>query len=345
MSESNVETIDSTARPIVLEDVAALRRAGVIDSAEFLDAARACRDADYWADWSLKALLALGAGHLLAGIVFFFAYNWADLPLLGKFAVLEAGIVLTAVAALVVRLERPGGQALLIGATVLTGTLLAVIGQVYQTGADAWQLFALWALLTLPWALASRSAAHWLVWLVVAFVAATTYGFQVLIVTEVLTYVEFSCLSAIAVALVLVVREALVARGTDWLAPGWTRLLPAFVAPMIVFAKAVGYVFGVDENLVAGITLIVFVALLIGIYQRFLPDFAAVAIGTAFGSLFLMAIGGRIIRETMGFEFDQPLQVMLSLTVLTFWCAGVTTVTVKLLIGLRRRMRRGMHDD
>ena len=114
---------------------------------------------------------------------------------------------------------------------------------------------------------------------------------------------------------------------------------------MIIFAEAVGYVFGTDENLVAGITLIVFVALLIGIYLRFLPDFAVVAIGTAFGSLFLMAIGGRIIQETMGFDFDEPLRVMFSLTVLTLWCAGVTTVTVKLLIGLRRRMRRGAYDD
>jgi uncharacterized membrane protein len=41
-----------------------------------------------------------------------------------------------------------------------------VIGQAYQTGADAWQLFALWAALAVPWALAGRAPPHW--WLVLA---------------------------------------------------------------------------------------------------------------------------------------------------------------------------------
>ena len=69
--------------------------------------------------------------------------------------------------------DRPAGQALLIGASVLTGVLLAVIGQVFQTGADAFELFLVWTVLILPWTLASRSAAHWLVWLVVACTAVS----------------------------------------------------------------------------------------------------------------------------------------------------------------------------
>ena len=48
----------------------------------------------------------------------------------------------------------------LIAASVLVGVLLAVIGQVYHTGADAYSLFAAWTLLILPWTLASRSAAR-----------------------------------------------------------------------------------------------------------------------------------------------------------------------------------------
>lgn len=42
-------------------------------------------------------------------------------------------------------------------AAVAVGGLLALIGQIYQSGADPWQLFALWALLILPLVLTVRS--------------------------------------------------------------------------------------------------------------------------------------------------------------------------------------------
>src|SRR5690606_36100162 len=59
-------------------------------------------------------------------------------------------------------------HACLFGAALTTGALLALIGQIYQTGADIWQLFAGWSALMLPWVLLSRSAASWvLLWLVV----------------------------------------------------------------------------------------------------------------------------------------------------------------------------------
>jgi uncharacterized membrane protein len=54
---------------------------------------------------------------------------------------------------------------------VLLGGLLALIGQTYQTGADTWELFTLWAALALPWAFAGRHAAVWLLWIAVANIA------------------------------------------------------------------------------------------------------------------------------------------------------------------------------
>ena len=98
----------------------------------------------------------------MAGVVFFFAYNWNSLTPVAKFAILQGGILTTALTALIVRLDRIAGQMLLIATTVLVGTLLAVIGQVYQAGANAYELFTLWALLTVPLVVASRSATHWL---------------------------------------------------------------------------------------------------------------------------------------------------------------------------------------
>ena len=47
-------------------------------------------------------------------------------------------------------LQQLPGKVLLLGASVLIGVFLAVFGQVYQTGADAYNLFTMWALLILP---------------------------------------------------------------------------------------------------------------------------------------------------------------------------------------------------
>ncbi|WP_354687428.1 DUF2157 domain-containing protein [Cupriavidus necator] len=123
-----------------------------------------------WRRWLDQALMALGTALLCAGVIVFFAFNWQDLHKFSKFGLLAAAISLLAGFAWLRQADgRPvdkAGQAALGGAQVLAGVLLAVIGQTYQTGADAWQLFALWALLAVPWALAARAAPHW--WLVIA---------------------------------------------------------------------------------------------------------------------------------------------------------------------------------
>ncbi|MGO4305169.1 DUF2157 domain-containing protein [Cupriavidus sp. RAF12] len=129
----------------------------------------------HWHQWLDRTLLILGTALLCAGVIVFFAFNWQALHKFTKFGLLAA--VLTALAALAAL--RPtgdmAGRAALAGAQVMGGVLLAVIGQTYQTGADAWQLFALWTLLAVPWALAARAAPHWWLPLVVGNVALLRY--------------------------------------------------------------------------------------------------------------------------------------------------------------------------
>jgi uncharacterized membrane protein len=121
-------------------------------------------DAAAWRYFGSLALLAAGSLLVLAGVVFFFAFNWDELHRFAKIALVAAPLVLCAV--LAARFEgRRAGQAWLGAAVVLTGVLLAVIGQIYQTGADSELLFAGWAALTLPWVLAGGMPWLWLFWL------------------------------------------------------------------------------------------------------------------------------------------------------------------------------------
>ncbi|MBC7983908.1 MAG: DUF2157 domain-containing protein, partial [Candidatus Obscuribacterales bacterium] len=50
---------------------------------------------------------------------------------------------------------------------VLTGALLALFGQSYQTGADVYELFLMWALLALPLVVAAQWSVVWAAWVLI----------------------------------------------------------------------------------------------------------------------------------------------------------------------------------
>lgn len=127
-----------------------------------------------WRHFADRLLLALGCLLVLSGIVFFFAYNWQDLHRFAKIGLVAVPLSVCALFA-----ARTGaeliGQAWLAAACVLTGVLLAVTGQIYQTGADSELLFLAWAILILPWVLASRAPWLWLFWLLLGNTALLLY--------------------------------------------------------------------------------------------------------------------------------------------------------------------------
>ena len=328
-------TNDSKSQ-ISLADVNALRRAGVINADQYLAATQSCRDASYWRMWAMRAFLVLGAGHLLAGVIFFFAYNWDDLAPFTKFGLLQAGIAFAVVLSLVTRSERPGGQALLIAASVFVGVLFAVIGQVYQTGADAYELFTVWAVLILPWVVASRSSAHWFVWVVICLTAFSFYGTQVLLPLDVIGDKELSTAVGIAAIAFLVARELAVINGADWLDDRWLRVSLALIGVAILFLPAFSFVFdwnGVSFSLVAFATIVLVLA---AVYTKTLAEFAVVAIVIGFASLLLMGLGARGIHEIIGFN-DGTGSLIFSLFLLVLWCAMLTAGSVRLLNTLYRQ--------
>jgi len=113
--------------------------------------------------WRTVAVLAAALGGL--GIVMWIASNWDTLGRPARFALLQGFVAVMYAGALWRAAARvPLGILALLG----TGALFAYFGQTYQTGADPWQLFAWWALLTLPLAVAARSDALWAPWVLVA---------------------------------------------------------------------------------------------------------------------------------------------------------------------------------
>jgi uncharacterized membrane protein len=318
----------SPADPDVgLRELQILRSAGLVPAGGYASAVGAVRDDAFWARWGRRALLALGVGQFLAGIVFFFAYNWNDLPDLAKFAVVEAGLVVAAGGALLAGLDRAFGQAFLIAASVMTGLLLAVIGQTYQTGADAFELFVAWAILILPWTLIARSAVHWLLWLVVAEIALALYGGQVLMIVHDVSEGEVWVLVGATLALALAGRELAVRYGFAWLAGHWTRLLLLFAATTVLFIPAAAHVVDAEEfgspALCVG-TFLLGMACAGGAYRRLRPDFAALVIVIAFADAFFICVGYRLIDEAIGFDFDDAAPALASFGAMIVWAIAGT---------------------
>ena len=86
------------------------------------------------------ACLAAALGGL--GLIFWVAANWDLLSRAARFGLLQTVVVAMCLGAWWKPAARaPLGLLALLG----IGGLFAYFGQTYQTGADAWQLFALWA--------------------------------------------------------------------------------------------------------------------------------------------------------------------------------------------------------
>jgi uncharacterized membrane protein len=123
---------------------------------------------------TLERGLALLAALLLgAGLIFWVAANWQVQTRAFKLGLLEGALLLSVLAAL--PWPRIRTAALLL-ATLALGALLAFVGQIYQTGADAWQLFATWAALALVWTLVARSDGLWAVWLLIVGLAIALWS-------------------------------------------------------------------------------------------------------------------------------------------------------------------------
>jgi len=233
-------------KPADIKTVRRLHQDGLLSNEAFDTAMRILRPASSWYTWAERNLLFFGSALVLAGIIFFFAYNWSAMGKFLKLGLIEAGIAACAIGSFFLGLNRLTGKILLLSASVLLGVLMAVYGQTYQTGADAFELFTGWAALILGWVVVSEFAALWFVWLILVNTGVILYWGQVLEPCRALRF-EYLC---IALALIngtaLVLRELGAKQGLDWLSGKWLRgilllaVLAALAIPTISFIIDIG---------------------------------------------------------------------------------------------------------
>ncbi|MCI5178680.1 MAG: DUF2157 domain-containing protein [Candidatus Electrothrix sp. AW3_4] len=304
--EEVLVNIDAYNKPAEIRLLRQLNRDGLLNDKALTAAQAVLYPASAWFSWAGQMLLLLGSTLVLAGIIFFFAYNWAEMSRLLKFALIEAGIVGCVLAAYQRGLQQLSGKILLLSASVLVGVLLAVYGQVYQTGADAFGLFLGWAALIFAWVMIGEFAALWLLWLVLLNTGAILYWQQVGEPAHSIPY-ELLCLAiAVLNGIALALREIGVRQDRTWLNNGWLRglLLIACLVPLSIPTIDLILAFGRNDGMTFVATC-AWAATVAGGYfcYRFtVPDMSALALIVMNACVILLTLVGNFLFDTMNFD-------------------------------------------
>ncbi len=120
-------------------------------------------------------LLWMGSLFIMSGTIFFFAYNWDEIH---KFVKLGLVLILT-LGAITIHLnsvqESLIAHITLWMAIVGIGIELTVFGQVYQTGADAYNLFVAWSIFAFGFVIVSSSSINWFTYLILLNLTISLY--------------------------------------------------------------------------------------------------------------------------------------------------------------------------
>ena len=259
-------------------------------------------NASQWRAFLVPLLALLGLLSLVAGALFFIAWNWAQMPKMAKFALAELLIVALAVIVWW-RWYQSLARSALLAAGLSFGALFALYGQIYQTGANSWELFRAWLYILVPLALIARQDSLWFCsWLVANLAFHLYYVTLSATFMDSLMFNHFGWLPETAMyayllvlTLCLVLRETLAQRALaadpqSWLASRWFSYIMAGFLLLLLTMIAAGNIASIVmgnfsewnerfyTSLITGFWLI---TLLVGyyLYRYRFPDLGMLTLG------------------------------------------------------------------
>jgi uncharacterized membrane protein len=248
-------------------------RGAVRDADAALQAAGMLPGRAEWRRFLDQLLLWSGALALAAAVVFFVAHNWSELGKLAKFALLQVLVVAAVAAYWRLGSESAPGKAALLVASILLGALLALFGQIYQSGADTWELFASWAALIVPWVLIGRFAALWMLWIGIVNLAIALH-FQVFFLEDQQQLWALFAFNSAALA-----AWELAALRLRWLDASWGPRLLAIASGVALTMLVVDAIFGWGRQPAVAAVLVypLWLGCIYAVYRKLLPDLFVLA--------------------------------------------------------------------
>ena len=217
-------------------------------------------DKESWQKFLRLFFISLGVGFTTAGIIFFFAYNWADLHKFIKIGLIEGLIIISTLVILFSKISLDIKNILLTGTSILVGVLFAVFGQIYQTGANAYDFFLGWTIFVTIWVFVSNYAPLWLLFITLINTALILYSQQVAQDwSEVFVFTLLFIINILFLSTFLYGKKV----NKEIKVPIWFSNLIALAS---VSFSTIGIVFGIfDENQTSFFVLIIITSILYGI--------------------------------------------------------------------------------
>jgi uncharacterized membrane protein len=312
--------------------VEALFGQGLIDRAARDHALQLLYPHKSWGLWISRLLLVTGASLVLAGFLYFFAFNWAKITPAIKLGSVQLAILACLAAAYVYGLERLSGKIALLSASVLLGGFLAVFGQIYQTGADSYTLFMMWSLLIAGWVVIAEFAPLWAVWLVVTNLFLVLWWDQAAQPDAGMELLIASILAAFNLTF-LGLREYFAHRGAAWIAERWTRLILVIAVLGCLLVPTISYIFepgaaswSVRLGALFGVAAH---AALFALYRHRLPDIWPLSAALLSSCIIIEVAAIKLLAEIFGHNAQAPLLFftgLITIGIFTFAIAALRVI-------------------
>ncbi|MDW7695012.1 DUF2157 domain-containing protein [Flammeovirgaceae bacterium SG7u.111] len=297
-------------------------------------------DQKEWLKFVDIMLLTFSAGLFINGVFFFFAFNWDIMHKFVKLGLVSGGMLVVGAITFVRSGKELAFQVGLSLLCLLTGAWLATFGQIYQTGANAYDFFFGWTLLIVIWVAISRFPPLWIFLLVLLNTTAVLFAGQVLRVWDStwlflsLSLINFFALSVWEYLAYFQAGTNIgkLVGGESWLKTRWVAWLIGIVFYAIL-TNLVGYV--VFENVsevevgIVSILTLVFYPLGYFLYRNYIKDLVLMAVI----ALSVIVVGNFVIFSFIEQDFISATLIAGLLSI------GVTVLVVYEMVGLTKKWK------
>lgn len=277
-----------------------------------------------WKKFLELFFISLGIGFTTIGIIFFFAYNWDNLHKFAKIGLIKSLIIIITLIAVFSKININFKNILLTCATMLVGVLYAVFGQIYQTGANAYDFFLGWTLSVMLWVIIANFAPLWVVFITLINTTFVLYSQQVAHHWSP-TFICSSLIIINTLFLIFFLFKNKIIKSTH-ATPIWFTNLIALV---VVVVSTIGVIYTIVEekfSILIPITLIIYIA---GIFYGL----------KAKRSFYLATIPFSIIVMISSF-FIRESQDIGTFFFVTLFVIGSVTLVIKNLISLGKKWEK-----
>lgn len=264
------------------------------------------RDSAAWLLFLRRIFALAGMVFMISGLIFFMAWNWESMSRFAKFAALQGAFIALG-AYSVLRWAKNSEETrwdariALLGAAFTAGGMFALYGQVYQTGADAWELFRAWTIVIIILAVPGRATAFWfMAWIVgslwggLYLYTHSTMQNNVALFVLIIGLGQFALLAVHEAARLVLARRGIAHDSGRWLARSIGCVAIIMASFYAIDAVAVKNAWGVEEYKTAALYIGGMLALLAA-YCRLLPELSLVFLCVSSLATFFCAKGIRIV--------------------------------------------------